>query len=330
MRRTQKARCPHLGSSKLPYEARAALLAWFDSAKREMPWRETNDPYVIWVSEVMLQQTQVATATDYFNRWMTRFPTVHHLARADEQQVLGQWQGLGYYRRCRQLLIGARQIAEQGWPTSAKEWRQVPGVGPYTAGAIASIALGQPEALVDGNVERVFARLTANTSVAGAWDWARNNLDQDHPGEWNQALMELGATICTYRRAKCGQCPVSAWCAGKSEPEKFPAPRVKPTAVHLERNAVICTRKGDFGLEQIPEGEWWHGMWRFPTESRNDDRYLGSLKHAVTHHRINLRIWHREGEGEGLSWFDREQLSKLPMPAPQRKALKLYTPLLDL
>jgi len=271
----------------------------------------------------MLQQTQVATVLPYFTKWMERFPTVGSLAAADEQEVLSLWQGLGYYRRGRQLQAGARVVAESGWPTSAEEWRRIPGVGRYTAGAIASIALGEATPLVDGNVERVSCRLQASGSVKGAWAWAAENLDLERPGDWNQALMELGATICTFRSPQCGSCPVEDWCEGREAPELYPSPKAKPVVVPLERDVTVCLNGERFGLEQIPEGEWWSGMWRFPAVRIDGARRLGVIRHSVTNHRITMTVWLYVGPREGLRWVGADDVVGLPLPAPQRRALAM-------
>jgi A/G-specific adenine glycosylase len=311
----------------------ASLLAWFDEHKRDLPWRRTSDPYAIWVSEIMLQQTQVATVIPYYERWLETFPSAEALAAADEQEVLSQWQGLGYYRRCRNLLKGAQYVTENGRPSSARDWEKVPGVGRYTAGAIASIAHQERTPLVDGNVERVFARLTgcresgANLNKA-AWLWAGQVVPDERPGDFNQALMELGATACTPKAPSCGACPLSNACfAFKSgEQTLLPVPKAAPKTVSLQRSAYIPFHEGSFGLEQIAEGQWWHGMWQFPGEPIDGwSEDLGRIKHQVTHHKITLSAYlvRQESRVESLRWVDLAQIQSVPMPAPQRKVLKL-------
>ena len=316
-----------------------ATLAWFDEHRRLLPWRESRDPYAIWVSEIMLQQTQVKTVIPYFERWMAAFPTVHALAEADEQAVLAMWQGLGYYRRCRQLLAGARFVARNGMPTSATAWREVPGVGPYTAGAIASIAFGEPAALVDGNVERVFARLTACPETGPklnrqAWEWASTVIPPTRPGDWNQALMEIGATVCRPRDADCPACPLRPAClAADGDPLAFPTtvPKKSPTLLQHETWIPICG--GRLGVRQIPDGQWWEGMWEFPRTTDGTKLFpgqetwpLGSFRHTVTVHRITLAVncVRLKSQSDELKWFGLDELASLPMPAPQRKALGLF------
>jgi A/G-specific adenine glycosylase len=329
-------------------ETGALLLAWFDAEKRDLPWRRTRDPYAIWVSEAMLQQTQVATVIPFYERWMERFPTLDTLARANTDDVLELWQGLGYYRRCRYLLEGARHIAEVGLPNSAAEWRRVPGVGAYTSAAIASIALGEPAPLVDGNVERVYARLTADPSsgaelTKAAWKWAADILWTERPGDWNQALMELGATVCRPAAPQCDRCPIAPGCSAylAGQVDCFPTRAPKQTPVELQHRMWIPLSGDLFGIRQVPPGQWWEGMWEFPradvTGEREDDlsewvraenlSYLGSIRHVVTKHRIRLEVYQATvvDRSDRLRWVSAEELSQTALPAPQRKALALLT-----
>jgi A/G-specific adenine glycosylase len=315
-----------------------ATLAWFDEHRRTLPWRESRDPYAIWVSEIMLQQTQVKTVIPYFERWMATFPTAAVLAAADEQAVLAMWQGLGYYRRCRQLLNGARFVARNGMPASATGWREVPGVGPYTAGAIASIAFGEPAALVDGNVERVFARLTACPETGPklnrrAWEWAQASVPAHRPGDWNQALMEIGATVCRPRDADCPACPLRPAClAADGDPLAFPTAVAKKTPTLLQHETWIPVFGDRVGIRQIPEGEWWHGMWEFPRTTDGTKLFpgekvwpLGSFRHTVTTHRITMIVYAVRVNEElpELRWLTPKELDQVPLPAPQRKAFGL-------
>lgn len=295
----------------------------------------------------MLQQTQVATVLPYFERWMARFPTVAALAAADEADVLACWQGLGYYRRARYLMLGARFVVEHGMPTDELGWRRVPGVGPYTAGAIASIAFGQRSAVVDGNVERVFARLAGSRTTGAelhreAWTWARDKVNRERPGDWNQALMELGATICRPVRPECGKCPAEALCVARQSlvQDQLPVKSSRPTTVALRHAVWVPYHDGAFGLRQIAPGQWWEGLWEFPrTDSPETGEVevpllrrwvgpgwietLGVVRHAVTHHRITIAaaLVHCEGRSADMTWFRREDLDELPLPSPQRKIL---------
>lgn len=294
----------------------------------------------------MLQQTQVATVIPYWERWMAAFPTVESLAMASEDQILSLWQGLGYYRRGRMLWQGARQVAELGMPETAKSWETVSGVGRYTAGAIASIALSEAVPLVDGNVQRVYARLTADqgeekTLAARAWNWAASNVDQARPGDWNQALMELGATVCKPVKIICDVCPVTSFCLAFKQgiTESVPRPKPRVEAVSLSFETWIPVRDDHFGVCQIPAGQWWEGMWEFPRAVVLDSgmenaelrsvvgpgwvEHLGTIRHAVTKHRIQLSVSRVfcESAVDALSWVSLEELQELAMPAPMRKAI---------
>ena len=197
---------------------RRKLLAWYDGNQRDLPWRRTRDPYHIWLSEIMLQQTRVAAVVVYYERFLLRFPTVAALAAADEADVLAQWSGLGYYRRARMLHTAAQIVVAEyagRLPQSAAELCKLSGIGRYTAAAIASIAFGERVAVVDGNVERVLSRVEGNAqiSIAACWHRAEQWLSPSRPGDFNQAIMELGATVCLPGQPLCGQCPIRKWCA---------------------------------------------------------------------------------------------------------------------
>jgi A/G-specific adenine glycosylase len=321
------------------------LLAWYDEEKRDLPWRNTQDPYAIWVSEIMLQQTQVTTVIPYWLRWMDRFPTVDALASSDEQEVLSLWQGLGYYRRCRLLLEGARWVSKNGTPQSVEEWRLVPGVGKYTAGAIASIAQNISAPVVDGNVERVYARLMGDDRIGknlheAAWEWANQNLFEPRPGDWNQALMELGATVCTPNNPNCDRCPLKDRCVARQSwrVEELPTKPPKVRVVKMHHTVWVPIFNSSWGLRQIPSGQWWQGMWEFPrveSDAMSDSTELrqlvgpgwlesiGIVRHSVTCHRISLEVSfvRCETRSDVLKWFKTEELVALPMPSPQRKVL---------
>jgi A/G-specific adenine glycosylase len=325
-------------------EWRRALLDWYDAHRRVLPWRETADPYAIWVSEIMLQQTRVAAALPYYERWMRRFPTVDALAQSDEAEVLSAWQGLGYYRRARLLLEGARHVARHGWPNSREEWLNVPGVGPYTAAAIASIVLKEPAAAVDGNVERVYARFRGNPATGkelleAARAWSGEAIVAERPGDWNQALMELGAAVCTPRGPKCPACPLESACVARQSwtVERFPTPSPRQEVVRRELLLWAPFHEGAFGLRQIEEGPWWRGMWEFPSVSAAEEgewalrelvgpgwtEDLGVLRHQVTRHKLTYRasLVRCESRANALRWFAMPKLTELPLPSPQRRAL---------
>jgi A/G-specific adenine glycosylase len=347
-----------------PESARAigrALLAWYGEHKRDLPWRRSLDPYAVWVSEMMLQQTQVATVVPYFERWMQRFPNVTALARADEADVLHAWQGLGYYSRARNLRRAAAQMVQHHGgrvPDQVAALRTLPGIGPYSAGAIASIAYGRVEPLVDGNVVRVLARLFARRGDPNRaplktelWELARSLLPRASPGDFNQALMELGATVCTPRAAHCQACPLSAHCAARAQdlvailPE-LPA-RGKPTPVHMV--AAIVLRRGRVLLTKLgADAPRWAGMWLFPNTEvgRNETPEAAVMRgleasvglrgepgglvcvvrHSVTRFRITLDAYRTNSSGGSarpltvadVTWKRPTELDALAMPKAHR------------
>lgn len=260
---------------------RQALLGWFEIHQRELPWRQTQDPYAIWISEIMLQQTQVITVKDYFERWMARFPDVEALAEAPLQDVLDIWAGLGYYRRARFIHKAAAQLVAQqdsALPRTVAELKKIPGIGPYTAGAIASIAFGEVAPLVDGNVERVFARLFAipgdpkvRANQKQFWAIAGQLVDPLAPGDFNQSLMELGATICTPKKPACLLCPVREHCQAfaQGNPLDYPAKvkRAKAREVDVVTLILLDPHAGEPAvlLARRPEQGLLAGLLEFPT-----------------------------------------------------------------
>jgi A/G-specific adenine glycosylase len=295
------------------HDAIARLAAWFEKNQRILPWREDPSPYRVWISEIMLQQTQVVTVLPYFERFMTKFPSVETLAHASEDEVMLHWAGLGYYSRARNLHKGAKKIVEEGrFPSTREEWLEIPGVGPYTAGAISSIALEQPEAILDGNVERVFSRVyrVARNEMSpteykeALWqhsgDWVTHSAkDGVSPRVSNQALMELGATFCSPRQPKCLLCPLFQICEARiaGEVEKFPTKKkAKAWIEKTERLLCLIDAKGAVLVDQRKKGEWRQGLWDLPREwppaiSRKSWEKEGEVetKHVVTNHRI-LRV----------------------------------------
>ncbi|MCW5939150.1 MAG: A/G-specific adenine glycosylase [Fimbriimonadaceae bacterium] len=321
---------------------RRRLLVWYDANRRDLPWRESRDPYAVWVSEAMLQQTTVATVLPFYARWMARFPTVGALAQAEIDEALALWSGLGYYRRCRMLHEAARRVTDEGWPATAQEWRRLPGVGAYTAAALASIVSNEPSAVVDGNVVRVYARLNNDPATGtnlhrAAQKWADRVIDRELPGEWNQAVMELGATVCRPSGPKCGDCPVSdvcqAFAAGTagSLPTKAP----KPLSIRLSSTMVVPVSFGKVGFTKITEGPWWRGLWECP-QGESPEAWIGRLRpetvepagafvFVVTRHRISLEVLVASGcEQTGdLEWEPWSRTDRLPLTSPTRRALAL-------
>lgn len=248
-----------------------ALLDWYATHRRELPWRATSDPYAVWISEIMLQQTRVAQGLDYFRRFMTRFPRVEMLAAAPEDEVLKLWQGLGYYSRARNLHAAARSIAGRGaFPTTYEEIRALRGVGDYTAAAIASIAFGLPHAVVDGNVYRVLSRYygvaTPIDTTAGQREFrllAQALLDGQRPGLYNQALMDFGALQCTPKSPRCAECPLCDSCAALASGRVDTLPvKARRTAVTDRYLVYIYFRSGrDTFLRRRPAGDIWQGLY---------------------------------------------------------------------
>lgn len=323
---------------------RQALLDWFRDNRRDLPWRRNKDVYPVWVSEVMLQQTQVATVAPYFERWMARFPDLEALSKSSEEDVLALWQGMGYYRRAKQLRAGAAFVLAHGVPASVEAWLQVPGVGRYTASAIGSIAQNLPVAVVDGNVERVFARFTAHGGsgenlLRAARNWAQAEMDRTQPGDWNQAMMDLGATVCTPRLPSCGTCPLEFACVARQSWTVDRYPAAVPARPIIKESHVVWAPyfDGRFGVRKISEGRWWAGMWEFPRSFAGAEdelrsvvgegwlEYLGAFSHQVTNHRIQVdaSLVRCDSQATQLSWRTAKELDGTPLPSPQRKVLRL-------
>jgi A/G-specific adenine glycosylase len=349
-------------STKRAAELRSRMLAWFEREQRPLPWRATRDAYAIWISEAMLQQTRVETVVEYWRRFLQRFPSVRELARAREDEVLALWSGLGYYRRARSLHAAAKVIVgEHGgeFPRDADAVRELPGVGPYTAGAVLSIAFDQPQALVDGNVVRVLSRWFAHdddyeAAAKWAWDVARELVPRDGgAGAWNQALMELGATVCLPREPLCLLCPVAALCEARKRGLQSELPRAKkrPQSVEVELETLVITRGDSLLLEQRPATGRMAGLWQFPTRevaatngalaglfaarfpgasglqrASSSDAKLGEIRHTITHHRIRVNIFAgrapRSTIAAPLAWIERDRLDQLALTGMARKILR--------
>jgi A/G-specific adenine glycosylase len=255
---------------------RRKLRAWFERNARDLPWRRTRDPYAVWVSEIMLQQTQVETVKPYFERFMPALPTINALAAAEEQQVLRLWEGLGYYRRARQLHAAAKKIVAEHdgrFPTDPDAVSRLPGIGRYTAGAILSIAFDQRRPILEANTVRVFSRLLAYegqiiTAAAQKLLWAAAEavLPAKDVGQFNQALMELGSEVCRGRSPLCEQCPVAALCEARrlGLQNEIPRPKPRPQFEDVNEAAVLVRRRGRVLVIQWPEGRRWAGLWDFP------------------------------------------------------------------
>lgn len=315
------------GPSVQKTQRTGSVFAWFETVRRDLPWRRDRDPYRVWISESMLQQTRVEAVIPYFERFLSRFPTVVDLAVAPVEDVLAAWSGLGYYRRARSLHAAARVVVERHagrFPDSRAELLELPGVGPYTAGAVASIAFDRPEPLVDGNVARVLARLFALDMPqesaafrAATWTIAGeliDALDGRSPGIWNQALMELGALVCVPREPRCGECPLRAHCRAfsGSRTHELPLPKVRPTPIDVELHIALVRVDARVLVTQRPPQGRMAGLWELPTiEPSGDGRLadaewargaderapfvvldeIAACSHSITRHRIRARVF---------------------------------------
>jgi A/G-specific adenine glycosylase len=317
---------------------RAALTRWYRRNHRDLPWRRTRDPYAIWVSEIMLQQTRVAAVIPYYQRFMTAFPNAAALAAAPEEQVLAMWSGLGYYSRARNMQKAATRVVQNGvFPPDFDSIRALPGIGDYTAAAISSIAFGLPHAAVDGNVRRVIVRLL-NDDAADVQGAASRLLDRRDPGRWNQAVMEFGATICAPRDPGCDQCPVARYCEAHKHGTQasLPSKRLKPKPEKLERTLLIFHHRGRILLTPSSRVK---GFWDLPEMIDGTQGagiraglMLGWFRHTITHRHYKFVVC--EGiAGEGLfnsarsqkqyRWVARRKLPEIALSTTAKKALRL-------
>lgn len=304
---------------------RPALLRWFDQNKRSLPWRASKEPYRIWLSEIMLQQTRVAAVVPYYERFLARFPDVGSLARAREASVLAAWSGLGYYRRARNLHAAAREVARRGgFPRTSSELRELPGIGRYTAAAIASIAFGERCAAVDGNVERVIARITGSEFPArSAWDIAEALLSRTRPGDFNQAMMELGATVCTPKAPQCGLCPLARFCRTRGEhATRKLAPRTRQTL----RYVLLQNRCRVLLVQRSPNASVMPGMWELPVafeSATNNQLPKMRLRHSIMNTDYEVLVFtHQEGVKPTGKWVQMSRLAQLPLTGLARKILR--------
>lgn len=322
-----------------------ALLPWYRENQRPLPWRKTPDPYRVWLSEVILQQTRVDQGTAYWHRFVEHYPSVAHLAQAPEQQVLKLWQGLGYYSRARNLRTAAQQVVKEHdgrFPADHAGLLTLKGVGDYTASAIASICFGQPEPVVDGNVYRVLARVfgiaTPIDSTEGKKQFralAGELISEAHPGDHNQAVMELGATVCTPKNPRCDECPLARKCIALKEERIAELPVKAKRAAVRERHFNYLWIETDCGVlfRQRGPGDIWQGLWELPLiETANTatastlkkhaglasvKRIEGPVVHVLSHQRISATLWQAEWDGSPLpkDWkpVTPKALKKLPM-----------------
>ncbi len=329
---------------------RLALLRWYSRNKRDLPWRHTRDPYKIWVSEIMLQQTQVATVIPYYKRWLKTFPSLSALARAPLSKALKLWAGLGYYRRVRmfhEAAIFTQRQLQGKIPETAEELKKLPGIGRYTAGAIASIAWGEKTPVLDGNVIRILSRIFAipesvdqPATLEKLWSMAASLLPGKNPGDLNQSLMELGATVCFPANPQCARCPVKKICAAHQKgKELFYPVRSQKSSYEKLRMAALVLRnpRNEFWLEKQPVQGRWGGLWMFPfwthkKQMLEELRFSCSrpvlfltVPHAFTKYRITLEVFGafcpkkafpKRPQGR---WFPVTELPQIAFPSPHRK-----------
>ncbi|MEO1130346.1 MAG: A/G-specific adenine glycosylase [Planctomycetota bacterium] len=330
----------------------STLEHWFGANARDLPWRQSppgeRDPYHVLVSEAMLQQTQIARVVDRFDDFLAEFPTIEALAAADEQTVLAQWAGLGYYRRARNLHAAARAIVEEHAGTTPRDvatLQELPGVGRYTAGAIASMAFGQRAPIVDANVRRVLMRVENQPDANDAWSWDRAAALVERAGDpaaFNEALMELGSTTCLPRGPRCSDCPWQRSCRARRAGTAGDIPRpkaAKPKKEIVHAAVLVRDDEGRTLVQQRPDSGMWAGMWQAPTIEAPDPPGPGRIRswlgvrsvrqgerfsHATTHRMVHFHVWHAEpGSDAPLvgSWADADRLAALPLATPHRRIL---------
>jgi A/G-specific adenine glycosylase len=326
-----------------------SLVRWFRRGARDLPWRRTRDPYAIWISEVMLQQTQIATVLPYYERWMKRFPDVRSLASATLDGVLKAWEGLGYYARARHLHQAAREIARAGFPSTREEWESLPGVGPYTSAAIASIAHGERAPVRDGNVRRVVARLLKTDSIPKIDAFLEREIPASAPGDFNQALMELGQRVCVPRSPRCPSCPVATKCAAKKAgvQDRYPRKAARKPVPTYEVGVGLCFKKGRILVAKRAPHGLLGGLWEFPggkrdrgerferTVAREFQEEVGldievgerliMVPHRYSHFAVKLHAYlcrWKGGVARSGKWVRPGDLGRLAFPAANRRILE--------
>jgi A/G-specific adenine glycosylase len=337
---------------------RRSLLQWYRRHKRDLPWRRTRDPYRIWISEVMLQQTRVAAVIPYYERFLTLFPDASTLASAAEQDLLAAWAGLGYYSRARNLQKAARVIVElPAFPADYPALRALPGIGDYTAAAVASIAFGMPHAVLDGNVLRVLSRVVAERGDIKSQvvrsrlaTLAEALLDRRHPGEFNQALMELGATVCVPKQPLCGECPIRPHCQGRQQgiENQVPLNGLRPSASRREKHLLAIEKEDRILLWQRPaDSRRLAGFWELPEREQVPGAKVsaaaGRFRHTIVHTTYLVEVCRAavkqktllpgggsltdrtepRASASGLQWVTKNRLSHLPLSTTAKKALIL-------
>ena len=348
-------------------EFQKKLLIWFKKNKRDLPWRKTKSPYKIWVSEIMLQQTQVNTVIPYYLRFLDQFPTIKKLAKADLQQVLKVWEGLGYYSRVRNMYKAAKMLVENNrgqFPKTFSEIEKLPGIGRYTAGAISSIAFQIPVPVVDGNVKRVLARyfeieteINSTEAKKQFWPIVSDLVPQKLPGNFNQALMEIGATVCLPKNPLCESCPICLDCKAKlkNRQQDLPVKNKNAPIPHYQIGAGLIWRKNKLLITRRPENGLLGGLWEFPggKQEKNEtiqecvrreieeelgvqvqvEEHFMTVKHAYSHFRITLDVYScqwisSEPECKACSdfrWVTIDQLDAFPFPKANKRIVEKLT-----
>lgn len=348
----------------LPFPREAVsekLLAWYGRHGRDLPWRNTRDPYRIWLSEIMLQQTTVTTVIPYYERFLDAFPNVASLAAAPLENILELWAGLGYYSRARNLHRAAQQVVDEldgEFPATVEGLLRLPGIGRSTAGAIVSIAFDRPAPILDGNVRRVLVRLTAlqqppreRSAEKKLWTWAEMLTPDDRPHDYAQAIMDLGATVCAPKQPKCTVCPLAEICQARQKGMENELPvKAAKKKVPLRRQAVLVLRRnGQLLVRRRPPQGLLGGMWEFPWDeirgvedgmlppdlARNhlgmkNSRFLGQIRHVYSHFRLEAEVFLADTAGpENVAesdafWHDADKLLESPLHGAHRKVLELY------
>ena len=347
---------------QVPKQFRTRLLKWFDAHRRELPWRVSRDPYAIWISEVMLQQTTVAAVIPYFERFLKAFPNVAALANAQEADVLKLWEGLGYYRRARHLHAAAKQLHAaypDELPDDIEVWQALPGVGRYILGAVLSQAFDARLPIVEANIQRVLPRVfglrddpRTGTGRAQVWELAEAVLPQKRIGDFNQALMELGSLVCTPKKPKCNECPLKSMCIANRDglQESIPPKPIAKAKREVREACFVISQRGKVLICQRPAtATRWASMWEFPHAEEQDDlvalartltgftvqlgEVLRTITHTVTTNKITL-TFHAAEKLDGLfipgayaasRWVTAKQLLDFPVSAPQRKFMNEWS-----
>jgi len=325
-----------------PPAFRRALVSWFQKHARDYPWRRTRDPYAILISEVMLQQTRIATVLErgFYEKFLTRFPNPAELAAANDDELLRAWEGLGYYRRARMLRDTARAVVERhggSFPDDPDTLLALPGIGRYTAGALLSFAFEIPAPIVDGNIARVLSRLfdfhqpiESSAAQTQLWDWAGTLLDRHRPHDFNSALMEIGQTLCTPRNPDCKACPVRSYC-GAEDPATLPVRKPRPKPTEVTEHALLARRPDGSVLLQPATGGRRNGLWQLPLRSEKSLAGLPLLhtsRYTITRYRVTLHIHQATpdalppaDQADLERWHKPAELAAAPMAAPFRRAL---------